>query len=64
MPPLLRSFPQERHGVCCITQISVGIGVNLFVDLVAQIFRGFFISIESDRGEVVDLNDPDFVVPV
>ena len=64
VPPLLRNFPQERHDLGCVTQISVGIGVDLFIYLVTQIFRSFFVPIKPDRREVVDLGDPNFVVPV
>ena len=62
--PLLRNFPQESDRIYCVTQVPVGIGVDLFVNLVAQIFRGFFVSVTPDVHEIIDLNDPDFVVPV
>jgi len=64
VPTLLRNFPQERHGACCMTQASIGLDVNLIINLVTQNLRDFLVSTEPDRREMVDLNDPDFVVPV
>ena len=64
MPPLLRNFPQQTHGLCCVTKVSISIGVNLFVNPVTQISRRFIVSTKSDRREMVDLNDPHFVIPV
>jgi len=45
-------------------QVPVGIGVNLFINLVAQIFLGFFVPTKPGVREMVDLNGPDFTVPV
>ena len=47
-----------------MTQVSAGIGVNLFVNPVTDVFGISLIRTEPDGGKVVDLKGHDFVVPV
>lgn len=43
-------------------QVTACVGVYLFIDLVAQVPRGFLIHTEPSGYEVVDLRGSDFIV--
>ena len=62
-PILLRNLPQQGHSLRCMAQVSAGVGVNLFIDLIAKFFRIPFIYTQPDGCKVVDLNGPDLVIP-
>jgi hypothetical protein len=44
-------------------QVTSNICINLFVNLVAQLLHNVFSPTEPDRGKVVYLHGPDFVIP-
>ena len=45
-------------------QISAGIGVNLFVDLLVQIFCSFFVYTKPGEHKVLDLRNPDLLISI